>query len=538
MPGQIFTLAEREQLSSFPPNPTEDDIITFFALSSQDLGLINKRSGDYNQLGFALQLGTLRYLGFLPDKLLEAPVSIINYLAEQLQVNRHSLSLYGKREKTRTDQMLEICSYLGWRKSTPMDVLLWEDWLLERAMEHDRPGVLFQLLCDKLRVEKIVRPAVTTLERMVINSRSKANTETFKRLQFLLTTDTTAFLDSLLVTDAITGQTNMTWLRRNATTNSPNSILNALKKLTFLEKHGVPYWDLSCLNPNRLKFLAQLGNKSSNHALKKINEDKRYPILIAFVWKIFEEVTDETMDLYIHCLGDIDSRAKRDLKDFHLNEVKSTNEKVRLLKELAQVILDEAIENEQVRASIYQKITPEKLKEAIKDCQRLMRPLDDNHFDFLANRYSYIRRFSSVFFSVFTFSSNLSEDPLLKAINLLRELDAENKRKIPKDAPQDFVSAKWAFFIFDDQGEIVRRYYEMCLLWELRRALRSGDIWLEHSRRYANPESYLIFIEKWSSLRSCCLSNVTASTRRNGAITYSARRIKLSIREASSNYQR
>jgi hypothetical protein len=48
------------------------------------------------------------------------------------------------------------------------------------------------------------------------------------------------------------------------------------------------------------------------------------------------------MDLYIHCLGDIDARARRDLKEFHLREAKSTNEKVRLLKELGLVILDEA----------------------------------------------------------------------------------------------------------------------------------------------------------------------------------------------------
>jgi TnpA family transposase len=267
----------------------------------------------------------------------------------------------------------------------------------------------------------------------------------------------------------------------------------------------VPSWDLSCLNPNRIKFLAQLGKKSSNHALKKTNEEKRYPILVAFVYQIFEEVTDETMDLYIHCLGDIDARAKRDLKEFHLREAKSTNEKVRLLKELGQIILDEAIKNEEVRASIYQKITPEALKVAIEDCQRLMRPSDDNHFDFLANRYGYLRRFAPVFFSVFSFSSNLDDDPLLKALSLLRELDGENKRKIPDDAPQDFITPKWKNYIFDEKGNIVRRYYEMSVLWELRRALRSGDVWLEHSRRYANPESYLIPKEKWSSLlREVC----------------------------------
>ena len=147
--------------------------------------------------------------------------------------------------------------------------------------------------------------------------------------------------------------------------------------------------------------MAQLAKKSSNQALQRTNEDKRYPILVAFVYHIFEEVTDETMDLYIHCLGDIDARARRDLKEFHLREAKSTNEKVRLLKELGLVILDEAVKNEEVRASIFQKISPEALKMAIEDCQRLMRPADDNHFDFLTNRYSYLRRFAPVFFWCF-----------------------------------------------------------------------------------------------------------------------------------------
>ena len=176
-----------------------------------------------------------------------------------------------------------------------------------------------------------------------MTARSSATTETFYRLKFLLTPSTKAFLDSLLERDEQAGQTPITWLGRHAITNSPNSILNALKKLTFLEEQNVPSWDLSGLNPNRIKFLAQLGKKSSNQALQRANDEKRYPILVAFVYQIFEEVTDETMDLYIHCLGDIDGRARRDLKEFHLNEAKSTNEKVRLLKELGQVILDEAV---------------------------------------------------------------------------------------------------------------------------------------------------------------------------------------------------
>jgi hypothetical protein len=42
------------------------------------------------------------------------------------------------------------------------------------------------------------------------------------------------FLDSLLLYNPTIGSTALTWLRRYATTNSPEAILNAIAKLEFL----------------------------------------------------------------------------------------------------------------------------------------------------------------------------------------------------------------------------------------------------------------------------------------------------------------
>ena len=47
-----------------------------------------------------------------------------------------------------------------------------------------------------------------------------------------------------------------------------------------------------------------------------------------------------------------------------------------------------------------------------------------------------------------------------------------------------------------------RHYFELCVLWELQGALRAGDVWLEGSRRYADPETYLIPRERWPGLRA------------------------------------
>ena len=54
---------------------------------------------------------------------------------------------------------------------------------------------------------------------------------------------------------------------------------------------------------------------------------------------------------------------------------------------------------------------------------------------------------------------------------------------MPTDAPLKFVPAEWHPYVIDGFGRIDRRYYELCVLWELRAALRAGDVWLEGSRR-------------------------------------------------------
>jgi hypothetical protein len=81
-------------------------------------------------------------------------------------------------------------------------------------------------------------------------------------------------------------------------------------------------------------------------------------------------------------------------------------------------------------------------------------------------------------------------------------LNAAGVRKVPADAPREFIPAKWESYVMAEQDQLSRRYYELCLLWEVRTALRNGNLWIEGSRRYTNPESYLIPPERWVTLRT------------------------------------
>ena len=501
MPGSFLNDTERERLRRFPTEIPSEDLIGYFTLSERDQLLVRGQRRDHNRLGFALQVCALRYLGFVPTKLHSAPPAAIGHLAQQLGVVPRCLVRYGERSQTRTGHLQEVLAHLGFRKARPSDLKALKTWLVDRGLEHDRPSLLFQLACEKLRTDKIVRPGLTCLERMVVAAQQEAQHETFRILTPLLSDDTRTLLDGLLVPDASRGGTALTWLRRAAVSNTPKAILRNIEKLEFLKGAGVVQWTLNGLSPNRLKRLAQIARRATGQALQRMPEERRYPLLVAFLHQSLVDVADETIDQFDRCLAEAYARAGRDLEEFRGSMAQATNETVRLFGELARVVLDPAVRDAQLRRTIYRQIPPERLRKAVEESSGIVRPGDDSGLDFLRKRYGHLRRFVPAFLAAFSFRSNVDPDPLLKAVDLLRRLSQRRGPSLPRSTAVDFVPAKWRPYVIDGQGRIDRAYFELCVLSELRAALRAGDVWLESSRRYSDPETYLIPKDRWAALR-------------------------------------
>ena len=375
--------------------------------------------------------------------------------------------------------------HLGYRKVGKKDIGTLADWLLERALEHDKPTLLYELTCEKLRTEQLVRPGVTRLECWVAEARERAQGETFRQLTPLLTDDCTRVLDTLLKSDSARGMTPLAWLRRPAVSNSPRAIVGNLEKLTFLRAAGVEAWSMEALNPNRLTSLAHLARKSSAQALQRAPAVRRYPLLVAFLSQCLATVTDEMIETFDRCLAEAYARAGKDLEDFRKAMAQATNEKVHLFRELARAVLDPTMADPHLRPAIYQRISPTVLRRAADESDQIVRPLDDSYVDVFETRYGYLRQCTPTFLETMPFQSTREPEPLLEAVTLLHQLNTTHRRTVPPEAPTDFVPLKWRPYVVAPDGRIERHYDELCTLWELRGALRAGNVWVAQSRRYA-----------------------------------------------------
>lgn len=500
MPGSFLNEAQRDQMDGFPAEIPPEDVVTYFTLTPLDSACVPLHSAAHNRLGFALQLCALRYLGYYPKTLTTVSADTVSYVAQQLGLEACDLSAYGERSHTKTDHAKAIEDHLRFRKATPLDLQALGAWLVDRALEHDKPKLLFHMACERLLTDKVVRPGISVVERLVVSARQKAQAETYRLLQPLLTEGCRALLDRVLLRLPSTGSTDLSLLRSRPITDSPEAILEMLDKLTLLQRWTVDTWDLSTLNPNRAKHLAQLGRRYSSQALQRMADERRYPILAAFLRQSLIDITDDLLERFDRYLAHAYSKARRKRDEFRDSVARSTSENLLRYQEIARILVDPDTAEEDRLGKIFESIPPQEIKESLEECERITRPPDDNYFDFLDSKYSTIRRFSPRFIASLDFRSNRDDDPLLQAVTLLRQLNASRRRNVPDDAPTGFVDRKWQPYVFQE-GEIKRRYYELCLLYALRDGLRAGDVWAPDSRRYANPESYLIPREKWPALR-------------------------------------
>lgn len=306
--------------------------------------------------------------------------------------------------------------------------------------------------------------------------------------------------------DDIRGITGHRWLCQVPTSNTPRAINQTLEKITFLKSLNVHEWDLSEISLNRRKRLAQIARNVSNKYLQRLNTTRRYPILICFLFESLMDTNDKVLEMFDDYWEHIVNGSKKELDMHQQSMFKSKNQAMQTLAQTVSIILNDTITDIQLRTFIFQIYPKEILQEALLVTGSALRPTRHTYLYYLKNYYANLKQFTPNLLKTIAFHTAHAKDAFQKVLGILIEIQTGKRRRLPEDTPVGFISPSWHKLIFENEKEEQqvfpqRQPYELCALANLRDRLRSGDVFVHLSRKYADFNSFLLTNLQWEAQR-------------------------------------
>jgi len=201
VPLSFLTAEQERRYGRYAGEPSTDQLARHFHLDDADRELATAKRWDHMRLGFAVQLGTVRFLGTFLDDPVDVPAGVSGDMARQLGIaDPACLTLY-REGRVRWQHAREIRAGFGYREFTdPFVRFRLARWLYALCWTGtDRPSVLFDRATAWLVTEKVLLPGASALERLVARIRARAARRLWRTLARDVTREQRAQLDALLV---------------------------------------------------------------------------------------------------------------------------------------------------------------------------------------------------------------------------------------------------------------------------------------------------------------------------------------------------
>lgn len=494
----ILSAIERNSLLALPE--CQDDLIRYYTFNESDLSLIKQRRGEANRLGFGIQLCLLRYPGYALTSDMIVAEPIIHWIARQVQADTNAWAKYGERDETRREHLQELRAYLGLSPFSLSDFRFLVKDLTNLAMQTDKGLVLVAHALETLRHRHVILPILTVIERACAEAVTRANRRIYKALIEPLTEHHRRLLDDLLKVKPDSNITWLVWLRQSPLKPNSRYMLEHIERLKAFQSLALPEGIGRYIHQNRLLKMAREGAQMTPQDLGKFESERRYATLVALALEGMATVTDELVDLHDRIMVKLFSTAKNKHQQQFQKQGKAINDKVRMYSKIGHALLNAKQSGDDPYAAIEAIIPWHDFTQSISEADQLAQPETFDHLHLVSEQFNTLRRYTPEFLDALKLSAAPAAQDVLDAIEVVRSMNTDNTRKVPEDAPTDFIKPRWKSLVLTDRG-LDRRFYEICALSELKNSLRSGDIWVHGSRQFRDFDEYLLSPEKFRALK-------------------------------------
>ena len=496
----------------FKKNYTEEELTKIFEPNENELRFCRKNArGDTQRLTLLTLLKSHQYLGYIPNTAI-VPKLLRQYFSIQLGFSK-DLELI---ELTETNKK----SFYRYRKAIRrfLKVLPWseqatsilETTVKKAALSMSNPPDLVNVAIEKLIEQRYELPAFSTLDRMVSHIRHEVHLELYEKLNATLRPKQREALDKLLEVNEGDTETDFSRICEKPKKPTLTLMRNWTLRLAWLNQIIDTSKLFDIINPTKVHQFAAETEKLEALDVKRMNAAKRYTHLFCLIQQQQVDTKDQLADLFL-----------RRIRKTRLSAEKRLTVLQELFREIEEQLL--AIFS-QVAGYTIEISTNKRLGDSV-------RTLMEEHGGaiYLLDQYQQVAAYHNKNFlpllwksfkgnraavlnlvKLLDIRSGTEDTDMIEALGFILSYRDSKKRTVPYETDLDFMTDRWMNYVETKENGVKvlkRRELEIAVLFYVADGLKSGDLYVEGSEKYADYRKQLL---PWSEceklLEGCCKS--------------------------------
>ena len=506
---RLTVLSDAEQFALYGlPDFDDRQRLTYLSLSGPELALASSRPGLHAQVWCALQIGYFKakhaFFRFSWDDAQEDCTFVLTRYFKDQPFHRQAIT---KHEHY--TQRTMIAALFGYR--------LWSaDFLTQLAQQAAQivrrdvtPGFIVAEFIAWLNERKIVRPGHTTLQTLISEALSAERGRLGGLLAEMLDESARQALAQMLVRDDTLSE--LAALKQDAKNFKWRQMANEREKRARLEPLYLIARTLLpklAVSQRNLHYYASLANFYTVYDLRRLKAEQTHLYLLCYTWQRYRQLTDNLVDALSYHMKQLEDESKaRTDKRFVAEQAEREQETPRVGR-LLLLYVDDTVTDTTPFGDVRQhafKIMP---REALQIAgQRLSeKPASKlamrwQVVDGLAER---IRRQLRPLYGALDFSSCTPDNPWLAALAWMRTVFDRQQRLSQRplaECPEATLPKPLRPYLLtsDTDGKptaVQPDRYEFWIYRQLRKRLKSGEIYLNDSLQHRRFTDELVSLEE------------------------------------------
>jgi TnpA family transposase len=510
MKNKLLTvLSGAEQFALYGlPDFDDRQRLTYLSLSGPELALASSRPGLHTQVWCVLQIGYFKAKhAFFRFSWEDAQADCAFVLARYFRVQVfHGQSITRHEHYVQRTMIAALFGYRLWAADFLTQLAQQAAQIVRRDVT---PDFIVAELIAWLNERKIVRPGYTTLQTLISEALSAERERLGGLLAEMLDDAARKALAQLLARDDTLSE--LAALKQDAKNFKWGQMVNEREKRARLEPLYLIARTLLpklAISQRNLHYYASLANFYTVYDLRRLKAEQTHLYLLCYAWQRYRQLTDNLVDALSYHMKQLEDESKaRTDKRFVAEQAQREQETPRVGR-LLLLYVDDAVADITPFGDVRQhafKIMP---REALQIAgQRLSeRPASKltlrwQVVDGLAER---IRRQLRPLYGALDFSSCTPDNPWLAALAWMRNVFDRQQRLSQRplaECPESTLPKPLRPYLltFDADGKptgVHADRYEFWIYRQLRKRLKSGEIYLNDSLQHRRFTDELVSLEE------------------------------------------